>query len=120
VGRVSLDGLAGREYLDKTRENAMVVQAEPSLRLSAETDRVYLGARAPLLLRDGAHALAIATTGFPDVVVWNPWEGAETRWPQFGPGDYRRMVCVEAAVVGTPVSLEKGQRWSGSQILTVA
>jgi len=28
------------------------------------------------------------------------------------------MLCVEAAVVGTPVRLEPGERWTGQQTLT--
>lgn len=120
VREVTLAGLGGRQYLDKTRANDLTVQAEPLLVVSEETDRVYVDAHGPLRLRRGdGSGLSIESAGFPDVVVWNPWEGAEQRWPQFGAGDYLRMLCVEAAVVGKPVSLEKGQRWTGSQILTV-
>ncbi len=119
IARVSVDGLGGRSYLDKTRGGREMVQRDAALRLTEETDRVYLGAPSPVTLRDGSRAVEITATGFPDVVTWNPWSGAEARWPQFGADDYRRMICVEAAVVGTPVSLERGQRWSGSQALRV-
>ena len=118
IGGVTIDGLGGREFIDKTRQDARDTQAEPLLRIAAETDRIYPGITSPLLLRHGARELEIAATGFSDVVVWNPWEGAEAKWPQFAPLDYRHMVCIEAAVAVAPVSLEKGQRWSGSQILT--
>lgn len=119
IAAVSVQGLEHLRYLDKTRGGADAVQEEPELRLSGETDRVYLGARAPLVLKDGVRSLEIAMNGFPDVVVWNPGPDAPTRWPQFGPGDFRRMICVEAAVVGQPVSLERGQSWTGSQMITI-
>ncbi len=119
IAHTGIEGLGGRPYLDKAAGGVETVQAEPLLRIAAATDRVYQGAREPLRLRDGERTVAIATTGFPDVVVWNPWREAEERLSDFAPGDYRHMVCVEAAVAAAPVSLERDERWSGSQTLTV-
>lgn len=33
--------------------------------------------------------------------------------------DYLRMICVEAAQIGSPVELKPGGTWSGSQILAI-
>jgi glucose-6-phosphate 1-epimerase len=32
--------------------------------------------------------------------------------------DYRRMLCIEAAVIDKPVTLPPGQSWAGRQVLT--
>jgi glucose-6-phosphate 1-epimerase len=119
IDRVRVGGLAGLEYIDKTLANARARQGDEPLRVTAETDRVYLGAQRPVTLQDGAGTLEITTRGFPDVVIWNPWEKAELKFPQLGPGDYRRFICIEAAVAGNPVSLEEGQGWTGSQQIIV-
>jgi glucose-6-phosphate 1-epimerase len=34
------------------------------------------------------------------------------------PSGWLRMLCVEAAAIGTPVRLEPGERWTGQQMLT--
>jgi glucose-6-phosphate 1-epimerase len=119
IDDVSVTGLNGLEYIDKTKDNARARHGDEPLRVPAETDRVYLGARMPLTLRDGRRSLDIAARGFPDVVIWNPWKGASERFPQLGPEDYRRMICIEAAVALHPVSLEEGQNWTGAQTVTV-
>ena len=119
IGGVTVAGLEGAPFMDKMRNGAQAAQAEAALRLTGETDRVYLGARGPLTLRDGGRSLEIASTGFPDVVIWNPWSGAEQRFPEFGPDDYRRMLCLEAALTVQPVSLGRGERWEGSQRITI-
>ena len=33
--------------------------------------------------------------------------------------DYMKMVCVEAAQIGSPVELKPGTSWSGSQTLAI-
>jgi glucose-6-phosphate 1-epimerase len=32
---------------------------------------------------------------------------------------YRRMLCIEAAVIDKPVTLAPGEAWSGRQLLSV-
>jgi glucose-6-phosphate 1-epimerase len=118
IGAVRLDGLQGLVYRDKTQGHKEITQSEADLVVAAETDRVYLAAPDRLVLREPGREVAVTTTGFPDVVVWNPWDGAEQRFKEFGPGDYRRMLCVEAVTIGTPPVLEPGQQWHGSQTLT--
>ena len=85
---------------------------------SGEVDRVYPQAPSPLLLDSGQGMLQIAAAGFPDVVVWNPGALKGPAFPDLEPQGYRRFVCVEAAAAASPIELEPGQEWSGSQILT--
>ena len=81
-------------------------------------DRVYVGAPPRLELRDRHRGMVIEAEGFPDVVVWNPGRERAASLRDLEPGDERRFVCVEAAVVQTPVTLGAGRRWSGTQTLT--
>jgi len=118
IGAVRLDGLEGHTYRDKTRGGSEYSQSDASLTVSGETDRVYLGAPDTLVLREPGREVTVSKAGFPDVVVWNPWEQAEGRFPDFGPGDFRRMLCVEAVAIGAPPTLEPGMQWSGTQTLT--
>jgi glucose-6-phosphate 1-epimerase len=118
IAAARLDGLQGRIYRDKTRGNAESSEAAQALEVTQETDRVYLGAAGPLVLREPGREVVITTAGFPDAVVWNPWAGSAQRFPDFDADDYRRMLCVEAVVIGSPPILEPGQHWTGTQTLT--
>jgi glucose-6-phosphate 1-epimerase len=118
IAAVRLEGLQGRSYRDKTQGGKECAQAEQALEVSQATDRVYLGASDPLVLREPGREVVVTKTGFADVVVWNPWAAAEQRFADFGAGDYRRMLCVEAVTIGAPPTLEPGQQWTGTQTLT--
>jgi glucose-6-phosphate 1-epimerase len=85
--------------------------------VTGELDRVYVGAPSTVLVREPARTLGVTTQGFPDVVLWNPGRKRAAGLPDMEPGGERDMLCVEAAVVQTPVSLTAGARWEGSQTL---
>jgi glucose-6-phosphate 1-epimerase len=114
---VALGGLQGLRYHDSVGA-ADFTQTEALLRLPSEVDRVYLSAPAAVELRQPDSAVRITSTGFPHVVVWNPG-ASSVSIPDLEPDGYRRMVCVEAAAV-TPITVQPGQRWSGSQTLHAA
>jgi glucose-6-phosphate 1-epimerase len=63
-------------------------------------------------------SLEVAMEGFRDTVVWNPWEALCATLPDMLPDDYRRMLCIEAALIDKPVQLEGQGSWSGRQTLT--
>jgi glucose-6-phosphate 1-epimerase len=90
------------------------------LRVTGELDRVYVGAPSTLIVREPGRALSVSTRGFPDVVLWNPGRKRAADLPDMEPGGERAMLCVEAAVVQTPVTLTPGARWHGSQTLDAA
>ena len=116
VDDAELVGLRGTMYR---------VSGDPSLRTDDEArllvrehvDRVYVGAPRRLELRERERMMVIEAEGFPDAVVWNPGRERAATLHDLGPGDERRFVCVEAAVVQTPVTLGAGRRWSGTQTL---
>jgi len=102
------------------------VSGDPTLRADDEErllvrdylDRVYVGAPPRLELRERDRTMIIEAEGFPDAVVWNPGPERAASLPDLEPGDERRFLCVEAAVIQTPVTLGAGRRWAGTQTLT--
>jgi glucose-6-phosphate 1-epimerase len=118
AARAALVGLAGARYEDSAADGALRVDRDATLRMDGEVDRVYLDAPGELELRDDGRTTVVAATGFPDTVVWNPGPVRAAALADLEPEGWRRMLCVEAAVVGRPVRLGAGERWEGAQTLT--
>src|SRR5204863_1679723 len=89
--------------------------------ISDETDRVYLKAPKKVEVEDRGNErrIEVRADGFKDAVVWNPWAEKVTGFIGLDSDDYMKMVCVEAAQIGSPVELKPGGSWSGSQTLAV-
>jgi glucose-6-phosphate 1-epimerase len=117
VRDVRLEGLHRVRYLDRTREDRAETQSSEALTVSGEVDRIYLDVPNRLWLREPHRSLGIEADGFPDVVVWNPWEAKSARLPDMPDDGYRHMLCVEAAAVGKPIVLGAGDHWVGRQTL---
>ena len=116
IAAAELVGLHGTGYR-VSGHTGMTFDAEEALRFTAEIDRVYSKAADRLLLRDTDRAMRIEKRNFPDVVVWNPGAAASAAMADMEPDGYRRMLCVEAAAVTTPVILDPIRRWVGTQSL---
>jgi glucose-6-phosphate 1-epimerase len=120
VARVEVVGLEGARYRDAAERTTLRTDTAPVLRVTGELDRVYVGAPAAMLVREAGRALRVETRGFPDAVLWNPGRKRAADLPDMDVGGERAMLCVEAAVVQTPVTLAPGARWQGSQTLDAA
>lgn len=112
-----IEGLYGLTYSDKVQGNRIVRDSGDVLLIEDETDRVYHDLKGPLLLREYDRSLGINAEGFPDAVVWNPWETRCAALPDMADADFRRMLCVEAALVRQPRTLAPGEDWWGRQTL---
>ena len=117
VDDTELVGLRGTLYRISGESTLRADDAERLL-VNDYLDRVYVGAPPRLELRERSRTMIIEAEGFPDAVVWNPGRERAASLPDLAPGDEKRFVCVEAAVVQTPVTLGAGRRWSGTQTLT--
>lgn len=117
VESVSLEGLYGFQYRDALDGDKIKKENIPSLQIEGPVDRVYHDASRALLLRDGTKSLGIQNEGFPDVVVWNPWEKSGAELPDMSKLDFRHMLCVEAAAAQRLVQLPPGETWWGRQTL---
>jgi glucose-6-phosphate 1-epimerase len=91
---------------------------DDALKIDGEVDRVFTNVSRALIVDDGMRKTEAGMRGFTDVVVWNPGMQKAAALADMAPGAFRRMLCVEAAIVETPVVLAPGATWSGAQQLT--
>lgn len=111
IRQVAITGLERTAYLDKTEGFARKRQGDDPIRLTGETDRVYLDTEATCHVVDAGHAreIVIRKSGSRSTVVWNPWAERARTFPDFGDDEWRSMVCVETANVReAAVRLEPG------------
>jgi len=116
IAAAQLSGLAGCRYEDFVTGTQRTDEAT-ALRIEGHTDRIYFGAPAALSLDEDGRRLRIEATRFPDVVVWNPGEAGAAQLADLAPDEHRRFLCVEAALIGEPVTLAPGEQWWGRQTL---
>ncbi len=113
-----IEGLSGLRYADRAGGGHVEgVQSEAPIAFDGEVDRVYYDAPDRVVIREADRITTVMSRGFPDVVVWNPGPVAGAKMSDLEPEGYRRMVCVEAAVVGKLIVLEPQATWRGSQIV---
>jgi glucose-6-phosphate 1-epimerase len=118
VADVVIDGLRGVRFRDQTAHGVERVE-QAALRIEGEVDRIYVGARGPVTLREPGREMVMSAEGFSDVVVWNPGEALAATIGDLDPGGWRHFVCIEAAAIAEPVRLAPGERWTGRQRLTL-
>jgi glucose-6-phosphate 1-epimerase len=119
VASATVRGLRGVRYRDSAAGGREATERAAALAFAGEVDRIYLDAPPSLELWSGdAPTLTVGMTGFRDTVVWNPGAEGAAALADLEPGGHARFVCVEAAVIGTPVTLDAGARWRGAQTLT--
>ena len=107
---VSIAGLKGATYLDKTDQGARKLETAEAIRITAETDRVYPDTPGAVEIHDAKfrRTIRVEKSNSASTVVWNPW--MTQRMPDFDPAEHRRMVCVESGNVGqNKISLPPGQ-----------
>jgi glucose-6-phosphate 1-epimerase len=122
IRETAIRGFSGKWYLDKTQGGNETKDEAKKLVIADETDRVYLKAPKKVEVEDRGNErrIEVRATGFKDAVVWNPWAEKVTGFIGLDSEDYLRMVCIEAAQIGTPVELKPGTSWSGAQTLAIA
>jgi len=111
VEKVSVHGLAGRDYLDKVTGFDRKHQTG-GVRIVGEVDRIYLDTdghseiRDPLLKR----RIRLTARNSRSTVVWNPGAEKARQMGDLGPEGHRRMLCVETAnAAENGLELQPGQ-----------
>ena len=96
---VSITGLKGAHYLDKTDQGARKLESAAAIRITAETNRVYPDTPGTVEIRDAKfrRTIHVDKSGSASTVVWNPW--TTQLMPDFDPAEHRQMVCVESGNV---------------------
>jgi len=112
VRQVSVEGLENTGYIDKVDAQKRKIEASGSLRISGETDRVYLDTKSTCIVRDPVfeRSIRIEKEGSGSTVVWNPWTAKARAMSDFGDEEWPEMICIETANVG-----ERAVRLEGDQ-----
>lgn len=114
---VRVEGLEGRQYLDKTLDQQVFTQSG-QLHFSGEVDRVYPGVDNPLTLHD-TRRLHIDHQGCPTVVTWNPGARLAASIGDIGAGNERGYVCVERGACHSDTwQLAPGEQRRAQKIIT--
>ena len=100
INGISLTGLGSTQYLDRTQNDARQIESEEPIQIRAQTDRTYLDTTSTVEIRDPLlrRTIRIEKSGSSSTVLWNPWTTQVLS--DFGPDEYRQMVCVESGNVG--------------------
>jgi glucose-6-phosphate 1-epimerase len=116
IRQTAVHGFKGITYIDSLRENQRAVETRDAIRFAEETDRIYVSAPDRLGVEDEGHSrrITIEKTGMPDAVVWNPWIAKSQQMFDFGDDEYQNMVCVETGIIAEKITLQPGERWTGS------
>jgi glucose-6-phosphate 1-epimerase len=114
IENTALHGLQNTSFTERGIAGKQVQQEEP-LRFNGAIDRNYWDAPASLRLAYGGHSILLEQTNFADTVVWNPWQEGASQLSDMEPEGFRKMLCVEAAVIGKPVVLAPEARFEGRQ-----
>ena len=117
IQRATVEGLQGIDYFESGDRQTRLVQKEKTLRFNSEIDRFYMNANQALSLRTPNRQLGIEMDGFSDVVIWNPWIEGARRLGDLEDQAYLQMLCVEAALIENPVTLQPTETWRGLQLL---
>lgn len=96
IGGISVAGLGGCRFIDKTDAMRRKRQRPAALKFNRETDRVYLDAPDRLTVVDPhRRRITIDKRGAASAVVWNPWAVKAAALGDLRGDLWRRMVCVE-------------------------
>lgn len=112
IGDVTVDGLAGRTFIDKVDGMKQKVQPRGPMRIDGETDRVYLDTTDTVIVSDQGlgRRITVEKQGSSSTVVWNPWEQKARAMPDFGDDEWPHMLCIETANASdNAITLAPGQ-----------
>jgi len=121
IQNVSVTGLKGLVYIDKTKSNARETEQRQAITINQEVDRIYVAANSELTLVDSGtnSSIKFERSELPEVVVWNPWTQKAKAMADLGEHNYDKFVCVELGRIEHPCELGPGQEWTGTQSLEV-
>ncbi|KAI3468651.1 hypothetical protein Pfo_025314 [Paulownia fortunei] len=121
ISEVRVEGLETLDYLDNLRNRERFTEQGDALTFESEVDRVYLSSSDAVAVFDHEkkRTFVIRKEGFPDVVVWNPWDKKSRAIADFGDEEYKHMLCVDAAAIEKPITLKPGEEWTGRVELSV-
>src|SRR5581483_522947 len=75
IEKITLNGLTGTSYFDKVANSRRIEERDP-VKLTGETDNVYLNTRTGVTINDPVlgRKIGVEKTGSSSTVLWNPFE----------------------------------------------
>lgn len=113
IRRTTIDGLAGRQFIDKADKGQRKTQSPGPFSITGETDRVYVDTPDTVTVNDHANSrrLIVSKSGSNSTVVWNPWINKARAMADFGDDEWPAMLCIETAnAADNAVKLAPGER----------
>jgi glucose-6-phosphate 1-epimerase len=99
IRQVSVSGLEGTAYVDKTDGFKRKKMGNEPLRVAKETDQVHLSTKSTCVVHDPVwnRRIIVEKNGSHSTVVWNPWIDKTKGMSDMAPDDWKEMICVETA-----------------------
>lgn len=104
VNDIAISGLEGFNYIDKVDNFAKKIQEGP-IRITSETDRIYLDTTCNCLIKDSVlkRKIRIHKSGSNSTVIWNPWIEKSHQMKDLRDQNYLNFVCVETTNAGEDI-----------------
>ena len=90
-----------------------------TLAIPGKFDHIFNGIAGAITVATGDATLTLTEQGFGDAVVWNPGAADAAALNDMEDDEYRRFVCVEAALI-EPFTLAPGASWQGRHDVAAA
>ncbi len=102
VQQTTVHGLEKTRYIDKVDQFKEKWAGREPATITGETDRVYLDTTAPCHVDDPTlrRRITVSKSGSCSTVLWNPWIEKAARMADFGPDEWKHMLCLETANIG--------------------
>ena len=99
IHQVSVSGLEGTAYIDKTDGFRRKHQGSDPLRITKETDQVHVHSTGACVVRDPVwnRQIIIDKSGSNSTGVWNPWAEKAAGMVDMTPDGWKEMICVETS-----------------------
>ena len=98
VRKIAITGLEDCEYVDKVDGGARKRFASEPLKLTGETDRVFVNTTETCRLSEPDRPdVLVSKEGSLSTVVWNPWDPKAEAMSDLAGGQWPGMVCIETA-----------------------
>ncbi|KAF2714299.1 aldose 1-epimerase, partial [Pleomassaria siparia CBS 279.74] len=116
ISGVTVSGLQGSTYQDKTKNYTVVTETSDAVTIVNETDRIYTPLSDEVVLNyEGDPRVTVTKNNLPDVTVWNLWETKANTTKDFAPKDaWQRYLAIEPGSVVNFTRLAPGSAWEAS------
>jgi len=99
ISAVSITGLKGASYLDRTDNSAQKTETADAIKINSEVDRTFFDTAAAVEIVDQKlqRKIRVEKENSLSTVVWNPWIAKAKAMADFGDDEWPGMVCIETA-----------------------